>query len=83
MKKEVEWQQNLTGKLLDENETLQLRYNVIKREAAKILGAEAQSTDLAREVNELREVIGEKFQGWHLDLIQGRGRATCAILQVS
>ena len=52
----------------DENEVTQLRHNSVVREAAKIQGAaaaasrsaEAQSMALAREVNELREVIGEK-----------------------
>ena len=72
LKKEVERQEKLTGKTLDENEILQLRYNSVMREAAKIQGAaaaasgsaEAQSKALAREVNELREAIGEKFQGY-------------------
>jgi len=72
LKKEVERQEKLSGKTLDENEVHQLRYNAVMCEAAKIQGAaaaasrsaEAQSKALAREVNELREVIGEKFQGW-------------------
>ena len=72
LNKEVERQEKLTGKTLDENEIRQLRYNAVMREAAKIQGAaaaasgsaEAQSKALAREVNELREVIGEKFQGY-------------------
>ena len=65
-------QEKLTGKTLDENEVTQLRYNAVMKEAAKIQGAaaaasgsaEAQSKALAREVNELREVIGEKFQDY-------------------
>lgn len=72
LNKEVERQEKLTGKTLGENEILQLRYNAVMREAAKIQGAaaaasgsaEAQSKALAREVNELREAIGEKFQGY-------------------
>jgi len=72
MNKEVELQEKLSGKTLDENEVRQLRYNAVMREAVKIQGAaaaasgsaEAQSKALAREVNELRDVIGEKFQGY-------------------
>ena len=66
LKKEVERQEKLTGKPLDENEVTQLRYNAVMKEAAKIQGAAAaaQSKALAREVNELREVIGEKFQDY-------------------
>ena len=40
LKKEVERQEKLTGKTLDENEILQLRYNAVMREAAKIQGAD-------------------------------------------
>ena len=43
LKKEVERQEKLTGKTLDENEVTQLRYNAVMREAAKIQGAAAQS----------------------------------------
>jgi hypothetical protein len=72
LNKEVDRQEKLTGKTLDENEVRQLRYNAVMREAAKIQGAaaaasgsaEAQNKALAREVNELREAIGEKFQGY-------------------
>ena len=72
LNKEVDRQEKLTGRTLGEKEILQLRYNAVMREAAKIQGAaaaasgsaEAQSKALAREVNELREVIGEKFQGY-------------------
>jgi len=62
LNKEVDRQEKLTGKTLDENEVRQLRYNAVIREAAKIQGAaaaatgsaEAQSAALTREVNELR-----------------------------
>ena len=72
LNKEVQRQELLTGKTLDENEVRQLRYNAVMREAAKIQGAaaaasgsaEAQSAALAREVNELKEAIGEQFQGY-------------------
>jgi hypothetical protein len=47
-------------------------HNAVMREAAKIQGAaaaatgsaEAQSAALAREVNELKEAVGEQFQGY-------------------
>ncbi len=66
LKKEVQRQEKLTGKTLDENVILQLRYNAVMREAAKIQGAAvaasgsaaAQSKALVRKVNELREAIG-------------------------
>ena len=45
LKKEVERQGKLTGKTLDENEILQLRYNAVMREAA----------DLTEQVNDLDE----------------------------
>ena len=89
LKKEVERQEKLTGKTLDENEVTQLRYNAVMKEAAKIQGAaaasgsaEAQSKALAREVNELREVIGEKFQDSHLTVNQvvgGPSARSCRI----
>ena len=71
LKKEVERQEKLTGKTLGENEVTQLRYNAVMNDAAKIQGvaaaasgsAEAQSKALAREVNELREVIRENSEG--------------------
>ena len=47
MKKEVERQEKLTGKTLDENEILQLRYNSVMREAAKIQGAAAAASGSA------------------------------------
>ena len=72
LNKEVDRQEKLSGKTLDENEVRQLRYNAVMREAAKIQGAaaaasgsaEAQSKALAREVNELKEAVGEQFQGY-------------------
>jgi hypothetical protein len=72
LNKEVDRQEKLTGRTLDENEVRQLRYNAVMREAAKIQGAaaaatgsaEAQSAALAREVNELKEAVGEQFQGY-------------------
>ena len=76
LNKEVDRQEKLTGKTLDENEVTQLRCNSVMKEAAKgeaygggvaaaaSGSAEAQSKALAREVNELREVSGEKFQGY-------------------
>ena len=44
LKKEVERQEKLTGKTLDENEVTQLRYNAVMREAAKIQGAAAAAS---------------------------------------
>ncbi|MCX6624673.1 MAG: hypothetical protein NTY38_27150, partial [Acidobacteria bacterium] len=72
LNKEVQRQELLSGKTLGENEVRQLRYNAVMREAAKIHGAaaaaagsaEAQSKALAREVNELKEAVGEQFQGY-------------------
>src|SRR6266545_3575942 len=72
LNKEVDRQEKLTGRTLDENEVRQFRYNAVMREAAKIQGAaaaatgsaEAQSAALAREVNELKEAVGEQFQGY-------------------
>ncbi len=70
LNKEVDRQEKLTGRTLDENEVRQLRYNAVMREAAKIQGAaaaatgsaEAQSAALAREVNELKEAVGGRAQ---------------------
>ena len=72
LNKEVDRQEKLTGRTLDENEVRQLRYNAVMREAAKVQGAaaaatgsaEAQSAALAREVTELKEAVGEQFQGY-------------------
>ena len=72
LNKDVDRQEKLTGKTLDENEIRQYRYNAVMREGAKIQGAsaasaasaEAQSKALAREVNELKEAVGEQFQGY-------------------
>ncbi len=71
LNKEVQRQELLTGKTLDENEVRQLRYNAVIREAAKIQGAHAAASDeaeslmkaLAREATELKEAVGEQFQG--------------------
>ena len=49
LKKEVERQEKLTGKTLDENETLQLRYNAVMREAAKIQDAAAAASGSAEQ----------------------------------
>ena len=77
LNKEVDRQEKLTGRTLDENEVRQLRYNAVMREAAKIQGAaaatgsaEAQSAALAREVNELKEAVGEQFQGYLRSWVQ-------------
>jgi glyoxylase-like metal-dependent hydrolase (beta-lactamase superfamily II) len=72
LNKELDRQEKLTGRTLDENEIRQLRYNAVMREAAKIQGAaaaatgsaEEQSAALAREVNELKDAVGEQFQGY-------------------
>jgi hypothetical protein len=72
LNKDVDRQEKLTGKTLDENEVRQLRYNAVMREGAKIQGAaaaaagtaEGQSKILAREVIELKEAIGAEFQGY-------------------
>ena len=42
---------------------VQLRYNAVI-EAAAACSVETQAAALAREVNELREAVGEKFQGY-------------------
>src|ERR1035437_8438887 len=65
--KELELNRTLT-----DNEVVQLRYNAVMEAAANIHGAaaaaagsvETQTAALAREVNELREAVGEKFQGY-------------------
>jgi hypothetical protein len=72
LNKEVERQELLTGKVLSENEVKQIRYNAVMREAAKIQGAataasrsaEAQNAALTREITELKEAVGEQFQGY-------------------
>jgi predicted nucleic acid-binding Zn-ribbon protein len=70
LNKEVERQEKLTGKTLNEKEVIQLRLNAVEREAAKIQGAaaaaagsaEAQFSALRRETNELKEAVGQEFQ---------------------
>ena len=60
------------GRTLTDNEQVQVRYNAVMKAAANIQGAgaaaagsaEAQSKALTREVNDLREAIGEQFQGY-------------------
>jgi hypothetical protein len=47
LNKEVDRQEKLTGRTLDENEVWQLRYNAVMREAAKIQGAAAAATGCA------------------------------------
>lgn len=58
------------GRTLTDNEQVQIRYNAVMKAAANIQGAsaaaagsaEAKSKALAREVNELKEAVGEHFQ---------------------
>jgi hypothetical protein len=58
------------GRTLSENEKVQVRYNAVMREAAKIQGAgaaasqeaESQMKALGREVKDLREQVGARFQ---------------------
>jgi hypothetical protein len=72
LNKDVQRQELLSGRTLGEKEALQIRYNAVMREGAKITGAhaaaegsaEAQSAALAREVTELRQAVGEQFQGY-------------------
>src|ERR1019366_8122279 len=60
------------GRTLTDNEVVTLRYNAVMKAAANLHDAaaaaagslETQTQALAREVNELREAIGEKFQGY-------------------
>ncbi len=88
LNKDVDRQEKLTGKTLDENEIRQYRYNAVMREGAKIQGAyaasagsaEAQSKALAREVNELKEAVGEQFQGYFRSWI-GRLRELVGFLK--
>ncbi len=75
--KEVEIQELRLGKTLSENEVKQIRYNAVMREAAKIQGAhaaasgeaEAQIKKFHREITELREVIGMRFQEQYKSLV--------------
>ena len=75
--KEVELQQLRTGRMLSESEVKQVRYNAVMREAAKIQGAhaaasgeaEAQMKKLAREMTNLKEAIGLRFQEQYKALV--------------
>lgn len=69
LNKEVQRQELLTGKTLDENEVRQLRYNAVMREAAKD-GCARRSVRrggiavkaLGREVTELKEAVARNFR---------------------
>ena len=75
--KEVQIQELRLGKTLSENEVKQVRYNAVIREAAKIQGAhaaasgeaEAQVKKFHREITELREAIGMRFQEQYKSLV--------------
>jgi hypothetical protein len=75
--KEVELQQLRTGKTLSESEVKQVRYNAVMREGAKIAGAhaaaqgeaEAMVKKFQREMVELREAIGARFQDQYKSLV--------------
>jgi hypothetical protein len=70
LQKEVQVEELKRGHTLSETEAKQVRYNAIMREAANIQGAaagasgqaETQMAALSREVNDLREAVGSKFQ---------------------
>ena len=70
LNKDVQIEELKLGRTLSENETKTIRYNAVMREAAKIHGAgaaaagtaEAQSKKLAREIDELRNAVGQRFQ---------------------
>jgi hypothetical protein len=74
--KEVQVQELTLGRTLSENEALQLRYNAVMREGSKIAGAhaaasgeaEAQVKKFKREMMELREAIGQRFQDQYRSL---------------
>jgi hypothetical protein len=75
--KEVELQQLRLGKTLSESEIKQARYNAVMREGAKIAGAhaaaqgeaEAMVKKFQREMVELREAIGARFQDQYKSLV--------------
>jgi hypothetical protein len=60
------------NRTLTDTEVVQLRYNAVMEAAGRIHGAaaaaagsvETQTAALAREINELKEAVGEKFQGY-------------------
>jgi len=68
--KEVQREELKLGRTLNENEIQQVRYNAVMREGAKVSGAhaaasgeaEAQVKKFHREMVELREAIGQRFQ---------------------
>jgi len=70
LEKEIQIAELTLGRTLSENEKVQLRYNAVVREAANIQGAsaaaagtaEAQMKALHREVNDLKEAVGDRFQ---------------------
>ena len=67
---EIHYAELKLGRTLSENEKVQIRYNAVMREAAKIQGtgaaasteAESQMKALGREVKDLREAVGARFQ---------------------
>jgi len=75
--KEVEFQQLRLGRTLSESEIKQVRYNAVMREGAKIAGAHAAAQGEAevmvkkfqREMVELREAIGARFQDQYKSLV--------------
>jgi hypothetical protein len=77
LQKEVRLRELQLGRTLEESEVKQIRYNAVMREAAKITGAhgaaastaEAQMHALGREVNELREAVGDRFQSQFRSMI--------------
>ncbi len=68
--KEITIAELTLGKTLSDNEKVQIRYNAVMREAAKIQGAGAAASKeaesmmkaLGREVKDLREAVGAKLQ---------------------
>ncbi|MGD0778586.1 MAG: hypothetical protein ABSC05_37880, partial [Candidatus Solibacter sp.] len=60
------------NRTLTDTEVVQLRYNAVMEAAGRIHGAaaaaagsvETQTAALAREINELKEAVGEQFQGY-------------------
>ncbi|MBS1876631.1 MAG: hypothetical protein JSU00_25675 [Acidobacteria bacterium] len=79
LEKEVQVAELTLGRTLSENEKVQLRYNAVVREAAKIQGAaaaasgeaESQMKALSREVDELKEAVGARFQEQFKAIVHG------------
>ena len=75
--KEVQIAELQLGRTLKENEIQQIRYNAVMREGAKIAGAhagasgeaEAQIKKFKREIHEVREAIGMRFQDNYKSLV--------------